>query len=67
MTNDGRQASARDIVLVIGCIAAALASAAWGAVIHTARRLMSPGDLHDWDTEHDQMDWDRDYWWKDEA
>ena len=67
MPDDGRKASARDYALVAACIAAALASATWGTVIHTAKRLWAPADLHDWDTEHDDMDWDRDYWWKDEA
>lgn len=64
MPDDGRKASTRDLALVIGCIAMALVSATWATVIHTAKRLWAPADLHDWDTE---IDWDRDYWWKDEA
>ena len=64
MTDDGRKASARDIIFVTACVATALVSALWSTTVHVAKRLMSPGDLHDWDTE---IDWDRDYWWKDEA
>lgn len=57
---------ARDIqnfVYVGACIVAALAGAAWDWTADMIKRARA-NDLHDWDNE---IDWDRDYWWKDEA